>query len=120
MRDIFDRALSLGLGFAMASKEQAEKIVDELIKKGEVSKAESQQHVDELVKKGQEAQSVLEQKVRGYLQQALHEMNLTTKEDYVRLKQRVAELERRLAELEGQDAPPAKNDAPISLPPAES
>ncbi|OXM87484.1 phasin family protein [Paenibacillus rigui] len=114
MRDFLDKAVSLGLGFAVASKEQAEKFVDELIKKGELNKAESQQFVDELVKKGQEAQSALEVKVREYLHKAVHEMNLTTKEDYVRLKNRVAELELRVAQLEGS---PAAQD---SLPPGES
>lgn len=120
MRDFLDRAVSLGLGFAMASKEQAEKFVDELIKKGELNKAESKQYVDELVRKGQEAQSALEEKVRGYMQKAVHEMNLVTKEDYLSLKQRVVELERRVAELEGRTQEPAAASAPESLPPAES
>ncbi|WP_282943396.1 hypothetical protein [Paenibacillus sp. RC67] len=99
---MFEKALSLGLGFAAASKEQAEKFVDEMVKKGEVNKAESQKLVEDLVRKGQEAQSSLEEKVRGTLRQMLHEMNIMTKDDYVRLTQRIGELERRVTELEGQ------------------
>ncbi|WP_064745761.1 phasin family protein [Paenibacillus sp. UNC451MF] len=104
MREVFEKAVSLGLGFAAASKEQAEKFVDEMVKKGEVTKAESQQYVDELVRKGQETQSTLEEKMRGSLHQMLHEMKLTTKDDYVRLTQRIGELERRVTELEAQAA----------------
>ncbi|MCS7462315.1 phasin family protein [Paenibacillus doosanensis] len=115
MKDLFGKAVSLGLGFAVASKEQAEKFVDELVKKGELNKAESQQFVDELVRKGQEAQSSLETKVRGYIRQALHEMNLTTKDDYVRLTQRIGELERRVAELEGQTKGPGQLPPPSEL-----
>ncbi|MFB0840879.1 phasin family protein [Paenibacillus oleatilyticus] len=115
IRDLLGKAVSMGLGFAVVSKEQAEKFVDELVKKGELNKAESQQFVDDLVRKGEEAQSTLEEKVRGYMRQALHEMNLTTKDDYVRLTQRIGELERRVAELEGKQP-----EAGQSLPPASS
>ncbi|ULL15307.1 hypothetical protein DVH26_13200 [Paenibacillus sp. H1-7] len=115
MRDLLGKAVSLGLGFAIASKEQAEKVVEELVKKGEVNKDESKQFVDELVRKGQEAQASLEEKVRGYMISAAHELNLTTKDDYVRLKQRVSELERRVAELEEQ-----LRQSGEPLPPAES
>lgn len=113
MRELFEKAVSLGLGFAVASKEQAEKFVDEMVKKGEVNKAESKQFVEELVRKGQAAQSSLEEKVRGTIREMLHDMHIMTKDDYVRLTQRIGELERRVTELEGQagtaQLPPPSN-----------
>lgn len=119
MRDVISKVVSLGLGFAVASKEQAEKIVEELVKKGEVNKEESKQFVEDLVRKGQEAQATLEEKVRGYMLQAAHELNLTTKDDYVRLKQRVSELELRVAQLEEQlDKSGPPNPSEQTLPPA--
>ncbi|GAA4847937.1 ATP synthase subunit B [Paenibacillus vulneris] len=102
MRELFEKAVALGLGLAVASKEQAEKFVEEMVKKGEVNKAESQKYVDDLIRKGKEAQSSLEEKIRSTVRQVLHEANLTTKDDYVRLTQRIGELERRVTELEGQ------------------
>lgn len=112
MRDLLGKAVSLGLGFAVASKEQAEKLVDELVQKGEISKSESKQFVDELVRKGQEAQSSLEEKVRGYVSQRLQSMNVATKEDYAELLQRIDRLERRIAELEGRTPNTGQTEPP--------
>lgn len=55
MRDVLNKAVSLGIGLAVASKEQVEKIVDELVKKGEMSRPESLAFVDEWLKKGEES-----------------------------------------------------------------
>ena len=52
MKDTIDRLFAFGFGLAIASKEQAEKFVDELVEKGKVAKEESSSAVEELIKKG--------------------------------------------------------------------
>ncbi len=47
MRDTFKKGITLGLGLAASSKEQAEKVMEELMKKGEISKEESDDFLNE-------------------------------------------------------------------------
>lgn len=93
MKDLIHRAVSLGLGLAVASKEQVEKAVDELVKKGEVSRAESAQFIEDLLNKGSEAKQKLEDLVKDRVQSALRERSLATRDDIERLEQRIAALE---------------------------
>ncbi|GFN30985.1 phasin family protein [Paenibacillus xylaniclasticus] len=104
MKDLFSKAVSFGLGAAIATKEQAEKLVEELVNKGEVNKSESKQLVDELLRKGREVQASIDARVKEYVRSALNEANLTTKDDYNQLKQQIIDLERRVAELEAKTA----------------
>ncbi|WP_127532636.1 phasin family protein [Paenibacillus kobensis] len=123
MKDLFNKAVSFGLGAAIATKEQAEKLVEELVNKGEVNKSESKQMVDDLLRKGREVQASIDARIKEYVRSALNEANLTTKDDYNQLQLRVADLERRVAELEAQtsgepaveEAEEQAEDGPVSL-----
>lgn len=95
MKDLIKRGLALGLGLAVKSKEQIEKVVDDLVKKGEVSAAESKELIEELVKKGEQEQAELKSKVRGYLREILGELNLASKSDLQSLESRIENLEKR-------------------------
>ncbi|MCQ6561738.1 phasin family protein [Paenibacillus mendelii] len=95
MRDTINKAISLGLGIAIASKEQIEKTVEELVKKGEINRSESMDLVDELMKKGGEAKQHMETVVRERVNGMLGESRLATKEDIARIEQRLDALERK-------------------------
>lgn len=41
MSDLFKKAISLGVGLTIVSKEKVEKVVDELVKRGELAPSES-------------------------------------------------------------------------------
>ncbi|WP_020615006.1 phasin family protein [Paenibacillus daejeonensis] len=96
MRDTLGRALSLGLGLAMAGKEQVEKTIEELVRKGEVSRAESKDLVDDLVKRGDELKDQIESATRERVQAVMKEGGMATREEVARLEQRIEELERKL------------------------
>ncbi len=93
IRDIINKTFSMGIGAAVTSKEQIEKLVDELVKKGEVTQAESKSMVEDLVKKGNDARAEFEQQINLKVKQRLAEMDLATKEDIARLENRIALLE---------------------------
>lgn len=93
MKNMIKKGLALGLGLAVTTKEQAEKIVDELVKKGELSQQESKEFVNELLQKGEETQKELDQMIYKKLKQLLDELNLATKEDIQRLEQRMNKFE---------------------------
>ena len=95
MIDFVKKGLAFGLGLAVTSKEQAEKLVGEWVQIGELSKEESKDMVRQMIERGEEEKNRLKGIVREQLQQMLHELDLATKEDIRRLEQRIQNLENR-------------------------
>ncbi|WP_425800759.1 phasin family protein [Desulfitobacterium sp. Sab5] len=101
MMDLLKKGLALGLGLAIVSKEQIEKVVDELVKKGDVSVAESKDLIHELVEKGEEQQKEFNSKIKEQMQKLLDELNVPTQADIDRLEKRIANLENQLGNVQG-------------------
>lgn len=101
MSDLFKKAISLGLGLTIVSKEKVEKAVDELVKRGELAPSESRALVDRLIERGEEERGVFKNAVQEQVQRVLKELQAPSKQDVEALEARIAVLERRLAELEG-------------------
>ncbi|WP_274365292.1 phasin family protein [Paenibacillus thermotolerans] len=94
MKDTITKAVSLGLGIVMAGKEQVEKTVEELVKKGEVSRTESKAFAEELIKKGDETRKQIEDIAGERVQAVLSGLHFATKEDIERLERRLEASER--------------------------
>ncbi len=82
------------------TQEQAKKIADELVKRGELSQEESKEFVKEMYEKGKETKLELEQLINTKTKEVLGELNLATKEDIQRLEQRIANIENQKNKLE--------------------
>lgn len=95
MRTTIEKALSLGLGLAIAGKEQVEKTVEELVKKGEVSKNESKDLINHWIQKGEEMKGQLEAVAKEKVNAAYGELKLATLEDVKKLEKRIEALERK-------------------------
>ena len=93
MKDLISKGLALGLGLAVVSKEQIEKLVDELVKRGEVSTAESKELVRELFEKGEAEKKEMNSRIQQQIEKLLKDLNVPTKADLERLEQRIQELE---------------------------
>lgn len=117
MKDLFNRALSLGLGLAVQSKEQIEKAVDELVKKGEISRSESSEVVSDLVAKGQEAKRNIESMINERVQKLTGSQHYATKEQVEQLLRRIEHLEQKLSK-EPEDSQPAAGQPAASPPEA--
>lgn len=96
MKDLLGKGLAFSLGLAVASKEQVEKLVDEMVKKGEVTAAESKDLVRELMEKGEAGKKEMNDRISEQLEKLLKELNIPTKADLERLEQRILELENKL------------------------
>lgn len=94
MKETIGKAVSLALGVIAAGKEQIEKTVQELVKKGEIAQAESRALADELVTKGEEIRQRIESLVRERVNAVLKETGLATREDIERIERRLDALER--------------------------
>jgi polyhydroxyalkanoate synthesis regulator phasin len=89
MKDLLKKAWLFGLGVFDATKEKAEALVAEMVKRGEVTQQESPQVVEQILNKAQEAQKTLVEKVKN----AVGDMKLARAADLEALEKRVAALE---------------------------
>lgn len=101
MSDLFKKAISLGVGLTIVSKEKVEKVVEELVKRGELAPSESKALVDRLIERGEEESVVLKSAVQEQVGRVLKEMKVPVQSDIAELESRIVALERRVAELEG-------------------
>jgi polyhydroxyalkanoate synthesis regulator phasin len=95
MKELMQKAMAFGLGLWDFTKEKAEEVVAELVKRGELSQQETPEAVEKIMASAQEAQQSLAAKVKELTDKAIAEMNLARASD-------LAALEKRLAALEGQ------------------
>jgi len=96
MIDLFRKTLYMGLGALHMTKEKAEQLVEDLVKKGEVNTEEAKHLVSELVQKGEQQKEELSQFIRGEMEKRRFDLGLVTKKDIERLEQRIKELEDQL------------------------
>jgi len=107
--EVLKKAVALGLGVTAMSKEKAERLVEEMVRKGEVRPNESQELLTRLLQRGEEERTELKKIVQEQLRNVLAELRVATKDDVERLNER-------LSALEGAGAapvvPPAVPNAP--------
>lgn len=89
---------SLGLG--LITKEKAEELAKEMIRKGQLSEKEGHRFVEELLKKSEEAQQELENKVEALVAQAFKKLDIPTREEFQTISQQLSNLEKGLKELQ--------------------
>lgn len=85
MMETFRKGAALGLGFATAGFEKAEKVIDELVKKGEMTTTEAKAFLKEYQVKGEVKQNSI-----------LKDLNFATQDDVARLEARIDALAKQL------------------------
>lgn len=100
MKDFLRKGLALGFGLAAVSREQIEKFVDEMVKRGEVSSSESKDLLKDLLEKGENEKKEFNNRLHDQMERLLKEFNVATKADIQGLEARIAELEERLKNSE--------------------
>ncbi len=93
MLDLVKKAMLTGVGLAVVTKEKAEAMARELVKKGEISEKEGKEFVEEVLNKSDEARRDFEKKVEQNVQKAVTKLNFATKKEMDKLVARVAALE---------------------------
>ena len=95
--DIVKKAMLLGLGVISLTKEKAEEVVDDLIKRGEVSREERFKMVDKLLKEAEKQEEELTGKISEIVQKAITKIGLATKKDLEDILKRLEEIEKRIS-----------------------
>jgi polyhydroxyalkanoate synthesis regulator phasin len=96
MFDLLKKTYLFGLGLASLTKEKAEELVDDMIKRGEVAEKDRGKVIEDMLNRVQEEQEKLFKTVRDYVKKVVHDMGLPTRDEYLELQKRVEELENAL------------------------
>lgn len=92
MNEFIERLINAGFGAIAITKEKAEKIVEELVKKGEVTKKDKPEFVKNLVEKGKEGRAEIEKLVEKSMTNVLNKLNIPTKSDIDALMKKIDRL----------------------------
>ncbi|HIC95213.1 TPA: polyhydroxyalkanoate synthesis regulator [Candidatus Bipolaricaulota bacterium] len=92
MIELVRRGFFLGLGALDLSRERAETLVNELVRRGELKHQERKGTIDELLRGAERA----EERLRKAVEQAVAALGLPTKADLARLEERLAALEKKI------------------------
>jgi polyhydroxyalkanoate synthesis regulator phasin len=93
--NLIERVLLLGIGAASLTKEKINELVDELVKKGQLTKEEGQKLIDKATRRAKGEGTTIAEKAADAYQDTLRAMGIATREH-------VDELERRIAVLEAK------------------
>lgn len=96
MREILHKLMLLSLGAVSLTKEKAEKLAEELVKRGEISREEAKDFMKELIARGEEERAGLKSTVQAEVDRLRKDMGLATKADFSRLEERLRQIEEKL------------------------
>lgn len=91
--------LYAGIGLAAVTKEKAEEVIAELVKKGEISKDEGKDLLSTLMNRMQEESEKLKLKINEQVENTITSMNLVRKSEMDEVLQKLTELEKGLDEI---------------------
>ncbi len=96
MIEAIKKGLHLTLGAFAMSKEKAEKLIDELIKKGEAGMEEKPELVKKILERAQEQEKKVAELIDRAVQKAVEKAKIATKEDIENLKEKVDSIVRKM------------------------
>ena len=112
IRDLIERTFLVGVGAAAFTKDRVQELVEEFVRRGQLSSEEGREMVDKLVARSRDEARSAMKKADSSLHGALRDMGLSTKREVEDLEGRIRQLEHRISLLEGNpdsgaDAGPA-------------
>lgn len=87
------KTLDKGMDYALMTKDKIEKAVKEFAKENNLTKEEAKKLLDQIVKKSEGTRNYLEERAVELQKTAITKMNLVTKEEYRKLEDRIKKLE---------------------------
>lgn len=96
MAEFFRKSILAGIGLITEGSEKMKELVDDLVKKGEVSRKDGEKLLEDLLKRGEEARKGLSKRLSKGAENILDKADIATKEDIEKLNKRIAALEKKL------------------------
>jgi polyhydroxyalkanoate synthesis regulator phasin len=101
IRDLIERTFLVGVGAAAFTKDRVQELVEEFVRRGELSTDEGRDMVDRLVTRSRDEARSAMKKADSSVHGALRDLGLSTRREVEDLEARVRQLEHRLALMEG-------------------
>lgn len=89
IRDWMEQSLLMGLGAVSLTRETAQNLVDEMVKRGQAQREEAGDMVEQLVQRGEKQRNALRQLIRDEVQEVLRELQLPTHADMKAIEQKL-------------------------------
>ncbi len=96
MAEFFKKAVLAGIGLITQGSENMKKMVDDLVKKGEISRKEGEKLLKDLLKKGEDARKEFSESLHKGAETVLGRADIATKDDIDRLNKKIAALEKKI------------------------
>ena len=100
MFEMFKKSLFAGLGLAVVTKTKLEKVLEKLVEEGKVSREEAEKMGQELLESGEKQWDDFETKLKETVKGFLENMDLCKASDLKKLEKKVKALDMRLKALE--------------------
>ena len=94
MFDYIRKMTLAGAGLAIITTEKIQEMMDDLVKKGEMTEKEAREAVNEYVEKSKQAKKDLEEKVEQMITGLLNRMNIPTRKELNEINERLERLEK--------------------------
>ena len=98
--DIIKKAINLGYGALIMTKENVEELMDEMVKKGEIKKDEAKAQVREVFNKILSSKKEIELKIEEIVEKVLHKLDIPTRKELQQMEKKLEEIIKRLDERE--------------------
>ena len=95
MKDIIGKAFLAGLGAASLTREKSEGIINDLVKRGEVSWEEKPGLLDDLVKAGEKHKNEIQGLIQKEVQKVMGALDIPTRQEYETLREQIEQLSKR-------------------------
>ena len=95
MEDLWRKARHFGLGVLDFTRDKVEALVDEMVKRGELTEQETSQAVTEIMEKAKSEQEVFMDKLKTVVEKVVSGAGLARHDDLEALKKRVEEMEKK-------------------------
>lgn len=92
MREIMERSFLVGLGLMSLTREKAQGLVDDLVKRGELRHEDSKGMVDRLVQRGEDERGSFRKLIREEVARAAHDLGLVTRADLETIEKKLETL----------------------------
>ncbi len=92
MLDTVQRLMEAGLGAFSVTREKAEQVFDEMVRRGQMEKGGRDQFVKDLVDAAGQTRSEMETLIASEMHKVLVKLNLPTREDLARVEAKIDQL----------------------------
>ncbi|HAO21494.1 MAG: hypothetical protein BWK80_05635 [Desulfobacteraceae bacterium IS3] len=98
MLDFMKKYMMLGVGLAVKTKDEVEKMAKDLMAQGKMSEQEGRHFMDDLFKRYDESKKVLEDKVENLVEKSMKKAGFARQTEVETLKKELQEVKEKLKE----------------------